>query len=101
MMHRHGDGLLLRPLVRTRVVLVDERGRTTETGSFAHARRWRLNAWRGETESADHIELPVDDRAIEFLFGLRERRRLGPAHAARRRILRVHGHADRDRHDTR
>src|SRR6185503_10214838 len=69
-MHRDGDVLLLRPLVRPGVVLVDERGRTAETRSLAHAWRRRLDAGRREAEASDHVELPVEDGAVQLLFGL-------------------------------
>src|SRR5262249_46347160 len=64
--------LLLRPLVRTRVVLVDESRRVAE---------------RHIAEAADHVHLSVDRHRVELLFRLGERRRLTPAQAASGRRL--------------
>src|SRR6266550_793506 len=101
MMHGHGDALLLRPLVGTCVVLVDERRRTTEARSLAHAGRRGLHAGRCESESADHVELAVDDRSVQFFFGFGKWRRSRPAHPARGRILRAHDLSGGNRDDTR
>src|SRR5207237_6640583 len=96
MMHVDGNVLLLRPLVGSRVVLVDETRRTAaarprvgraaagaaRAARIAPRRRLRVERkgstrrQRIEPETADDIELAVDHRAVELFFRLGKRRGL-------------------------
>ena len=70
MMDALRQDLFLGPLVRARVVLIDEPRRIAE---------------RHVAEAADHVHFAVDRDGVELLFGLGERRRLHPAQARRLR----------------
>ena len=101
MMHMDRNVFLLRPLVRPRVVLIDQAGRTAaaRTGRRCATASSRLCAGWIEAEAANDIELAVDHGAIELFLRLRKWRRFRPAHAARRWILCADRDADRQRDD--